>query len=82
MTKLELPAEATIKAFGGVRQMAARTGRAPSTISSAKNKDGGRFPHWWTGDLLSLAAREGLALPEPKVKPEPKAKPAKRRRAA
>jgi hypothetical protein len=74
MTKLELPAEETVKVFGGVRKMAARTGRAPSTISSAKNSESGFFPHWWTRDLIELAAREGIKLP--------KAKPMKRTRRA
>lgn len=83
MTKLELPAAPTIERFGGIRQMAARTGRASSTISSALYGETKHFPYWWTNELIALAARDGINLPKPRVKPGiKKAKAAPKRRTA
>ncbi len=79
MDQMELPARATIAAFGGIRKMAKRVGRPSSTIFS-RTKARNRFPHWWTGDLLAIAAREGVTLPKPK--PRKKAAPKAKRRAA
>ncbi len=81
MTKLELPAADTIKVFGGIRKMAERTGRAPSTISSALYGDTKHFPYWWTNELRAIAEQDRVALPKPRVKPARKAaKPVKAKR--
>lgn len=85
MMKLELPAADTIARFGGIRKMAARTGRAVSTISSAQYGDKKHFPHWWTKELKAIAEQDGIDLPKPRVKPNrkaPKPAPKKRARAA
>jgi hypothetical protein len=83
MNKLELPAADTIARFGGIRKMAARTGRAVSTISSAQYGDTGHFPHWWTRELKAIAEQDGIKLPKPRVKPERKASaPKKQARAS
>lgn len=82
MTQMELPAKETIKAFGGIRKMAKKIGRPSSTIFS-RTKGQNRFPHWWTGDLLAIAAREGVSLPEPKPRRRKrKARPAQQASAA
>jgi hypothetical protein len=80
MIQMELPATATIKAFGGIRKMAKKIGRPSSTVFS-RIKAGNRFPHWWTTDLMAIAAREGIPLPEAKPRKKRPASKAKRRAA-
>lgn len=66
MDNVQYPAAATIKAFGGIVEMAKAMGLHKQTVHKWKATKSGFIPRWWSDRVKVIAEANGVKLPKPR----------------